>query len=104
MSKFRKWLTKKLGGFTKEDLPIKPIEIKQQNVQLVPIKANHIIDEYELHNIDYPVENYENAIKYNLKKELLNYIEPEFIYEESSMGKSIMAKILIPSNYVKESK
>ena len=102
MSKFRKWLIKKLGGFTKEDLPIKPIEIRQQNVQLVPIKVVYQIDPYSL--IFFNEKDARKVVERNVTFMIAEKIKPEFVYEESSMSKSIMAKILIPSNYVKENK
>ena len=103
MSKFRKWLIKKLGGFTKEDLPIKPIEIKQQNVQLVPITVIYPIDQYTIRFF-----NENGTIERNISSMIAEKIKPELVFiEEPTINgfenKFIKAKILIPSNYVKES-
>ena len=104
-NRFKNWLIHKLGGYTKDEYDFiikKPIKYNVVNIKLETIKARKYIDDYEIHNIDYPIERQITAIKNDLKLELLNIIEPEYILEQGIENqKTMIAKIELPSKYVK---
>ena len=105
MIRFKNWLIHKLGGYTKEEYDFiinQPVKYNKVNIKLENIKVRRYIDDYEIHNIDYPIERQITAIKNELKLELLNIIEPEYILEQGiDNQKTMIAKIELPDKYVK---
>ena len=79
MTRFRKWLIHKLGGFTKEDIDKKPIKCNVTNIQLKTIKSYYYLDEYS--TLNYSSEYVMNSIERDLKKEIIKQIKPEIIME-----------------------
>ena len=105
MTKFRKWLIKKLGGYIKEDFPeyFTPVKYTKIEMNLVPIKAQLNLDNFKIMQKNYSDEYLEHRIKQDLKNELLKHIEPEYILENNpDYENSITAKLELPSKYIKE--
>ena len=117
MTKFRKWLIHKLGGFTKEDNIPKP-KIIYQNDKLVQICVRQVVWSDKDNNLYIP----EKILKKELKHRLVDVLEPEYTLNEGkerlvgttsdSFGKNYVssyldkqyfmeAKLWVPSRYVK---
>ena len=94
MNRFKKWLIHKLGGISKEET----IEFKTQNVSLQTIKAKYCISENELLVMDRLTED---RIKRELAYDLLHFIQPEYICVNDFDNRFIMAKLELPSKYIK---
>ena len=99
MNKFKKWLIHRLGGYTKEDIDNTPVKYNVQNIKLESIKAIHYFDVYKFLNL--PQEIAESIFKSEMAKELLTHIKPEYCWEKDGEKIKYIAKIELPSKYVK---
>ena len=96
ISKFRRWLVYKLGGFMPSD--VVKYEVKTQNIKLVPIYAS-----LEISNIACFSEAYEDVLKSHLKIKLLDHIQPVYRVEKDEARPTYIykAKIELPEEYIK---
>ena len=105
-NKFKNWIIKKLGGYTSSEYntllyPIKLPDFTVQNIRLETINAVHLIDEFDMFYLKYPSNEAIENIKEQLKRQIVSYIEPEFVVEEYAGNKKIRAKIEIPVKYIR---
>ena len=99
MNRFRKWLIHKLGGYTKEDIDNQPIKYSVQNIKLETIKAIHYVDDYRIFNCTQ--DDIESYLQDMLSKKILTHIRPEYCWEQDGKEIRYIAKIELPSQYVK---
>lgn len=102
MNRFRKWLIHKLGGYTKEEykkLAFSPVEYKKINIKLETIKAIHYLDDYRIFNCSQ--DDIENYLRDMLNKKIFSYIRPEYCWEQDGKQIRYIAKIELPSQYLK---
>ena len=98
MSKFKKWLIHKLGGYTNDELfaKVEP-QLKEQTDDVIRIKACKRI--YTDHNICDINESY---FKFQIAEEMSKYINPIIYvdFDRKSQNYDVYGYIDIPSKYV----
>lgn len=77
MNKFKKWLIKKLGGYT-EQTHYEPLKIIYKTYNLVPITAIVEVSDFDRDALELPREVTERNIKKELKHKLMENIVPEY--------------------------
>ena len=102
MARLRKWIIKKLGGYTKEEfekIKYQPPLIKYEIDELVKISVVENVKEIEMANL--PPEYLEKIIRKKINFKLMEYIYPELVSKENLVDCSfdVYAEIYIPKRY-----